>query len=218
VRRARVDPKLVRPVICRPHRIQTIFQIAAAITGDGSAFASALGIHEVTVLRQGAPPVIRSRRTRHWFRPFCTRSWQAGYNLACAYAAVIQARRAAGADQSELRELTSRVVSSLEFTVCNPECEMERPCDWIATDPISASCAPARRNPSRSSASSSPSRNGAITRPSPAADGPGEWAGRPQVSGHPGRTTTMSHRGAPDHDDVTSSWLRPAHHRDARWS
>ena len=23
----------------------------------------------------------------------------------------------------------------MEFTVCNPECEMERPCDWIAMDP-----------------------------------------------------------------------------------
>ena len=77
----------------------------------------------------------KSLRTRHWFRLYRTRSWQAAYNLACAYAAVAQARRAAGADQDELRDLTSQVVSSLEFTVCNPECEMERPWDWISNDP-----------------------------------------------------------------------------------
>ena len=27
------------------------------------------------------------------------------------------------------------IVNSLEFTVCNPECEMERPGDWIGNDP-----------------------------------------------------------------------------------
>ena len=87
-------------------------------------------------LKQAAPPVTRTMRTRHWFRPYCTRSWQAGYNLACAYAAVAQAQhQAKGADQSELPDLTIAVVSSLWFTVCNPECEMERPWDWICHDP-----------------------------------------------------------------------------------
>jgi hypothetical protein len=85
--------------------------------------------------------VTRSLRTRHWFRPYSTRSWQAGYNLACAYAAVAQALPpAADAKQRELRklalrELTNRIVSCLWFTVCNPECEMERPWDWIYNDP-----------------------------------------------------------------------------------
>ena len=30
----------------------------------------------------------KSLRTRRWPRPYSTRSWQAAYNLACAYAAV----------------------------------------------------------------------------------------------------------------------------------
>src|SRR5207248_3058296 len=115
--------------------------IAAAITGDGSALAAALRIHEVAVVRHGAPPVTRSLGTRHWLRPYRTRSWQAGYNLACAYAAVAQAlppaadAEQADARKSELRTLTDRIVSSLWFTVCNPECEMERPWDWIFNDP-----------------------------------------------------------------------------------
>jgi hypothetical protein len=133
VRRAGVSPE---PPTRRPRRAQTIFQIAAAITGDGSALARALGMHEVTVLKQGPPLVAGSLRTRHWFRPYGTRSWQAGYNLACAYATVAtQAHRNGSADRSELRELTGRVVSSLWFTVCNPECEMDRPWDWIFNDP-----------------------------------------------------------------------------------
>jgi hypothetical protein len=27
------------------------------------------------------------------------------------------------------------VVRSLEFAICNPECEMERPSEWIGNDP-----------------------------------------------------------------------------------
>jgi hypothetical protein len=140
IRRAQV-PKPAGPVIRRPRRVQTILRIAAAVTGDGSALASALRIDKVAVLKHGAVPVTRSLRTRHWFRRYSTRSWQAGYNLACAYAAVAQALpRAAGEEQRELRrlelrKLTDRIVSSLWFTVCNPECEMERPWDWIYHDP-----------------------------------------------------------------------------------
>lgn len=141
IRRAQLDPQKVPQVIHRPRRVQTILRIATAITGDGSALASVLRIPEVAVLKHGAPPVTRSLRTRHWFRPYSTRSWQAGYNLACAYAAVAQALPpAADAKQRELRklalrELTNRIVSCLWFTVCNPECEMERPWDWIYNDP-----------------------------------------------------------------------------------
>jgi hypothetical protein len=135
MRRAYIDPKLVDPVPRDPHRARTIFRIASAITGDASPLAQALHIEGVSPLEHGAPPVTRSLGTRHWLRPYRTRSWQAAYNLACAYAAVAQTRQAEGADQGELRDLTSQVVSCLEFAVCNPECEMERPWDWIANDP-----------------------------------------------------------------------------------
>ncbi len=135
VRRAAADPKLIRRDTRRPRRARTIIRVAAAVTGDGSPLAWRLGISGVKGPKGGVPPVTSSLRTRHVFRPYCTRSWQAGYNLACAYAAVIQARRAEGATEDELRDLTGRVVASLEFTVCNPESEMDRPGEWIANDP-----------------------------------------------------------------------------------
>ena len=31
--------------------------------------------------------------------------------------------------------LIKKVVASLEFAICNPECEMERPSEWIGNDP-----------------------------------------------------------------------------------
>jgi hypothetical protein len=136
VRRKHVDPKLVRPVTYQPRRARTILRIAAAITGDGAVLARELGIQGMDGLKHAAPPVTRTLRTRHWFRPDRTRSWQASYNLACAYAAVVaRARQGGDADQSALLDLTDRVVSSLWFTVCNPQCEMERPWDWIFNDP-----------------------------------------------------------------------------------
>ena len=132
VRRAHIAPE---PAGRRPDRARTTIRIAAAITGDGSALARAVGMPGASVLEHGPPPVTKSLRTRHLFRPYRTRSWQAGYNLACAYAAVAQVRQAAGAGQDELRDLAGRVVSSLEFTVCSPECELDRPWDWISNDP-----------------------------------------------------------------------------------
>jgi hypothetical protein len=135
VRRAHVDARLVGPISYRPHWVKTSLRLAAAITGDGAVLARELKIEGIDGLNRVAPPVTRTLRVRHWFRPDRTRSWQASYNLACAYAAVAQARRVAGADQGALRDLTDRVVSSLWFTVCNPQGEMERPWDWIFNDP-----------------------------------------------------------------------------------
>jgi hypothetical protein len=31
--------------------------------------------------------------------------------------------------------LVTKVIRSLEFALCNPECEMERPSEWIRHDP-----------------------------------------------------------------------------------
>lgn len=135
IRQAQV-PEPYRRVTRRPRRVQTILRIAAAITGDGKVLADRLKMNRTDRYTKVLPPVTRILRTRHWFRPYRTRSWQAGYNLACAYAAVAQELPPAGdPDHSELRRLTDLIVSSLRFTVCNPECEMERPWDWIYNDP-----------------------------------------------------------------------------------
>jgi hypothetical protein len=135
VRRASVSEKMRCPAADLPHRVGVTLRIAAAITGDAAPLASALGIGGVKPLENGAPPLTKSLRTRHWFRRDCTRSWQAGYNLACAYAAIAQSHQAAGADHNDLGELIAQVVSCLEFTVCNPECEIERPWEWFVNDP-----------------------------------------------------------------------------------
>jgi hypothetical protein len=58
-------------------------------------------------------------------------SWPAAYNLACVYAAL-----AACADAKTAPDpLVRKMIRSLEFAVCNPECEMERPSEWIGNDP-----------------------------------------------------------------------------------
>jgi hypothetical protein len=135
VRRTHVNRLLGRPATARPPRARTVLRVAAAITGDGAVLARELGIAGMDGLKHPAPPVTKTLRTRHWFRRDSTRSWQAGYNLACAYAAVVQAIQAEGADRTALPDLADRVVSSLWFTVCDPQCEMERPWDWIFNDP-----------------------------------------------------------------------------------
>lgn len=134
-RRADGDPDRVRR---GTRRAWTILRVATAITGDGTPLASALGIDGgLERLERKLRPVTKTLRTRHWFRRYRTRSWQAGYNLACAYAAVMKTRLAseAGVAPDDLRKLTGQIVTCLEFAACNPECEMERPGDWIGNDP-----------------------------------------------------------------------------------
>jgi hypothetical protein len=108
---------------------RTIARIAAAISGASEDFAAALRSFPArTVKRQPINALLRTRR-QPWQRS--TPSWPAAYNLACAYAAL-----AAGADPTtELDPLVTNVVRSLEFAVCNPECEMDRPSEWIGSDP-----------------------------------------------------------------------------------
>jgi hypothetical protein len=65
-------------------------------------------------------PAEKRNRTRWlpWQRR--TPSWEAAYNTACAYAAL---------------NLDHRAVISLQHAINNPDCEMQRPWDWISHDP-----------------------------------------------------------------------------------
>jgi hypothetical protein len=110
------------------HHANTIARIAAAISGDSSDFTKHL--HHVPVKTARQQPITTRLRTRRWPWQDSTPSWPAAYNLACAYAAL-----AAQADEDTQRDLVKEVVGSLEFAVCNPECEMERPSEWIGNDP-----------------------------------------------------------------------------------
>jgi hypothetical protein len=132
-----------------------IMRVATAIAGDSAAIAAAAGISPG---RPGKPPgtgmrpMARRLRTRRRPWQYSTRSWQAAYNLACVYAAIARDRShqledcrrkpggaKAGADanriEDELLGLVTKVVTSLEFAVSNPECEMDRPWEWISHDP-----------------------------------------------------------------------------------
>ncbi len=66
------------------------------------------------------PPAEKRDGTRWlpWQRR--TPSWEAAYNTACVYAAL---------------NLDHRVVVSLQRAINNPDCEMQRPSDWISHDP-----------------------------------------------------------------------------------
>jgi hypothetical protein len=90
------------------------------------------------------PPITTRLRTRRWPWQCRTPSWPAAYNLACAYAALAAdacAAPAASADaKTEPDRLVKKVISSLEFALCNPECEMERPSEWISNDPDFNEC------------------------------------------------------------------------------
>ena len=109
---------------------RTIARIAIAISGDSGDFANVLP-------RTGArgpkrqQPIGTRMRTRRWPWQYSTPSWPAAYNLACAYAALA----AYTAPETTVGHLVTKVIDSLEFAVCNPECEMERPSEWIGNDP-----------------------------------------------------------------------------------
>jgi hypothetical protein len=110
-------------------RARTIARITAAISGDSTDFAKIPDYLPAKTPQQ--QPITKRLRTRRWRWQYSTPSWPAAYNLACAYAAL-----AAQADpETELAPLVMKVISSLEFTVCNPECEMDRPSEWIGHDP-----------------------------------------------------------------------------------
>jgi hypothetical protein len=111
------------------HHAGTIARIMAAISGGSMDFAKVP--YYLPARKTRRQPVTTRMRTRRWGWQRRTPSWPAAYNLACAYAAL-----AAGAGPgTELDPLVRKVVRSLEFAVCNPECEMERPSEWISHDP-----------------------------------------------------------------------------------
>jgi hypothetical protein len=117
-------------------RARTIARIAAAISGDSKDFADPLpGFPERTAGPQALTARLRTRRSP-W--QYSTPSWTAAYNLACAYAALLARPGAAtGADS-----LTTKLIRSLRFAICNPDCEMENPSEWIGNDPDFSSLHP----------------------------------------------------------------------------
>jgi hypothetical protein len=148
VRQIMKDDPLPRP--------RKVLRIATAIADESSCIAKVLSIQQYEPgkpWRKGHPPrIVKRLRTRRWPRRYSTPSWPAAYNLACVYAAICadqdkqlkayerqpigeQAKNEAKKVEDKQRDLVSKVVTSLEFAITNPECEMERPSEWIAHDP-----------------------------------------------------------------------------------
>jgi hypothetical protein len=124
-----------------PHP-QKALRIATAIAGDSSCIAGLLGIpygwRSKWSERKDPPTIGKRLRTRRWPMQYSTPSWPAAYNLACVYAAIYAVRNHqpnARKIENELQCLVEKVVTSLEFAINNPECEMERPSEWIDSDP-----------------------------------------------------------------------------------
>jgi len=150
VRQTLNDKKKAPPL---PH--QKVLRIATTIAGDGSYIAKVLENPDTPVKppeQKDLPQMDKRLRTRRWPRQYSTPSWPAAYNLACVYAAIYahrnhkleacmrepgedQAQPAAEQIKNELQYLVGKVVTSLEFAINNPECEMERPSEWINSDP-----------------------------------------------------------------------------------
>jgi hypothetical protein len=126
----------------KPRDARTTMRIATAIAGDSADIRRVLHLKPDRAPRQRPPLLTRSMRTRLLPWQCRTRSWQAAYNLACAYAAIVHRRQeelrfapdAAGAMKTP-EQLVELVVTSLEFALSNPDCELERPSEWIAVDP-----------------------------------------------------------------------------------
>ena len=120
---------------------RTTRRIATAIAGDISDIVQVVPLGSDRTTRQ-PPQLTKSLRTRRQPWQCSTRSWQAAYNLACAYAAIAHGRQrgpeaAAKTANTEADpdKLVKLVLTSLEFAVSVPECELEHPCEWIAVDP-----------------------------------------------------------------------------------
>jgi hypothetical protein len=112
------------------HRLNLALRMAADIAGDNVSIEQ----HLTSLTTLGTPeprstpessgrkfiPAEKRNRTR-WLPWQCrTPSWEAAYNTACAYAAL---------------NLDHQVVASLQRAINNPDCEMQRPWDWISHDP-----------------------------------------------------------------------------------
>jgi hypothetical protein len=114
-----------------PEYLKPGLDITSAIAGDTGLIRSLLTdplAADTSRLAAGAPePKLSDAPDRVRWLPWqcCTASWQAAYNTACMYASF------AGVAP----ETVARVVAALERAINNPDCEMERPYDWISRDP-----------------------------------------------------------------------------------
>jgi hypothetical protein len=113
------------------HHAKRAMNIVAAVAGDCAEIRPLLSPAANRHAREPRPGK-KAKKTRWLYWQCRSPSWQAAYNAACLYAALEQRP---GYDQDKKNEMARHVVASLRRVVDDPDCEMERPWDWISTDP-----------------------------------------------------------------------------------
>jgi hypothetical protein len=107
-----------------PHRMKLALRVVDAIAGGNLQIEEQLTKPKVpdgSASPDGKRPRAEKRDGTRWL-PWQRRtpSWEAAYNTACVYAAL---------------GLGHETVTSLRRAINNPDCEMQRPWDWISRDP-----------------------------------------------------------------------------------
>jgi len=133
--------------------VRKAMRITAAITGDSAAIDKFLNQDTSTSPEQAASdalfppgkpktsgeewrPGADAERTRWLPWQHRTPSWQAAYNTACLYTALVgSCGLDKDKDKDKIEEIAERVVISLNRVVNDPDCEMRRPSYWISNDP-----------------------------------------------------------------------------------
>ncbi len=93
-------------------------------------------IHRYLTWRHIIWASFRHRNERAVLRPYRhPRHRQAFHDGVCVAQLLVAVRQALMPGAQDVGKLIKKVVRSLEFAICNPECEMERPSEWIGNDP-----------------------------------------------------------------------------------
>jgi hypothetical protein len=132
VRQSLLDEELRCPGPGRVDRhTKRAMNIVAAVAGDCAEIRLLLNPADKPDAREPRPGK-KATNTRWLYWQCRSPSWQAAYNAACLYAALEQRP---ASDQDKKNQMARHVVASLRRVVDDRDCEMERPWDWISTDP-----------------------------------------------------------------------------------
>ena len=110
------------------YQTRKALRIVTAITGDSASIKAVLDKKPPASAGSRRRPAAKTARPRWLPWQLRTPSWQAAYNTACLYAALEQSH-------TETDAMAHHAVISLKRAVCDRDCEMERPYDWISNDP-----------------------------------------------------------------------------------
>ena len=113
----------------RLRRMNLALRIVTSVTGDDTSIKQQLSPGKAQPSDRKLPAPEKRDRIRWLPWQYRTPSWEAAYNTACVYAGLHRDSKYAAL------KLDHKVVVSLQRAINNPDCEMQRPGDWISHDP-----------------------------------------------------------------------------------